>query len=259
MFIFGSDCTITLVQNVTLTPLPYTLETLREQPNEIELAPLVGYILPLTTIKNDLIPNTILGCLVTRLSDDTIEPLAKLIETGSRNTFGFFLNRIVEQRKYLNLTLTSFQLRADRDDALYLKLDITGDETADWDPTTPDIPWEQQPTLEYREGDIKLNGKDLHGIYRFSLTRIFGEYINTILQLHYALAENHPLNNLRTAEHIELTFGERLRFRATKLKLLSFEANTDNAEEILIYRRYRIDGDLTIETRDQQGEWGRAE
>lgn len=252
MFIFGSECTITLNQNANLTPLPYTIETLREESQETALDPLIGNILPLTTIPNGI---KILGCVVTRVSDETIEPLANLLFTGNRNLFSILLNRIAEQRIYQNLRLIGYEIRANRDEPLYIRLDVEGTEAYDWDHTTPNIQWEQTETLEYEDGDIRIEGLALPGIHRFILTNQKQETETTYLQLHYALETDHQLNNRRTINTLTLTFGNRIRFTCTELTCRTFDGKTDNAEEILMVRRYRIDGTIKIETCNPKGEW----
>jgi hypothetical protein len=255
MYIFGSDCTITLLRATEFTALPYTLETLREEPDETTLDPLVGYILPVSTVPCGMTGLRVLGCLATRISAETILPVCTLLVHGYSSPFSLLVNRICEKRKYENLKLTGYEIRADRDEALYIRLDIAGNEAAEWDYQTPNIPWVQTETFEYRDGDIQLDGTVLPGIYRFSLTRLYGDAITTVLQLHFALAENHPLNNARSLNLVTLTFGNRIRFTCSRATLLSFNGKTDNADEILTFRRYRIDGDLKIETRDDKGEW----
>lgn len=255
MYIFGSECSATLVREKELTALPYTLETLREEKEETQLDPLVGYILPLTTIPSVQGEIHILGCVVTRICNNSVNALAAVLLLGNSSPFTIYLNRIAERRIYSSLSLTGFEVRADLEEPLYIRLDVEGKEATDWDYLTPDIQWKQNATLEYRKNDITLNGTVLSGIYRFTLTRINGDSLNTILQLHYALTDDHPLNNARTLNEIKLTFGNRLRFTATKLILLTFDAKTDNAEEILIFRRYRVDGNLLIEVCNDKGEW----
>lgn len=195
MYIFGSECSATLVRDKELTALPYTLETLREEKDEIALDPLVGYILPLTIISSTTSEIHILGCVVTRVCNNSVKALAVVLLFGNVSSFAIYLNRIAERRIYLNLLLTGFEVRADLEEPLYIRLDVEGNEAIEWDYQTPDIKWEQKATLEYRTGDITLDGITLAGIYRFALTRINGDSLNTILQLHYALADGHPLNN----------------------------------------------------------------
>jgi hypothetical protein len=252
MYIFGSECTITLIQNALRTALPYTLETLREEPQETALDPLIGYILPLTTIPTGV---TVLGCVVTRVSDETIEPLATLLQNGHQNPFTLLINRIAEKRTYQNLCLTAYEIRANRDEPLYIRFDVQGTEATDWDITTPDILWEQRETLEYTDGDIRIDDAPINGIHRFALTRLYRETQTTYIQLHYALDTDHPLNNRRTINILTLTLGNRLRITCNNLTCRTFDAKTDNAAEILMVRRYRIDGDTVLETRNPKGEW----
>lgn len=255
MHIFGSDCTITLVWDDCLTALPYSLETLREIPEEVPLDPLVGYVLPLQTVPCATSDFLVLGCVVTRVSDETVVPLAVILATGSRAPFTLLVNRHSEKRVYRNLTLTGYEIRADLDDALYLRLDVQGWECADWEYTTLNLPWKQSATFEFTHTDLILDNLPLKPIYRFSLTRTNGEVTTTVLQLHYALDDEHILNNRKTLDEVKLTFGGRIRFACTTLTLLSFEAKTDNAEEILVYRRFRVDGTVNIETCNDKGEW----
>ena len=255
MYIFGSDCTITLIRDTELTALPYTLETLREEPDEAILDPLVGYIMPVSTVLCGSTGTCVLGCLVTRISPETILPVCALLVHGYSATFSLLVNRICEKRKYENLKLTGYEIRSDRDEALYIRLDVSGNEATEWDYTTKDIPWIQAETLDYNDGDILLDGSALPGIYRFSLTRLYGDAITTVLQLHFALADDHPLNNARSLNLLTLTFGNRIRFTCSRATLLSFNGKTDNAAEILTFRRYRIDGEVKIETRNDKGEW----
>jgi len=251
MYILGSECTITLYRNDELTAIPYTLETLREEPKWAELDPLVGYILPIGLVRDGF---AVLGCIVTRVCGTSLLAIARLLRTGPNETFILYLNRIVEKRIYRKLLLTGWEVRADRDEALYARLDMEGEEATDWDYQTPDLPWEQNETLSFFDNDIVLDGKASTNIYRFSLTRLFGDAISTVLQLHYPLKDGDELNDRRSITLLTLTFGDRLRITLTSLILLSFNANTDNAEEILVVRRFRVDGECLITVRNAKGE-----
>lgn len=255
MYIYGSECTLTLIRENLATAIPYSLETIREEREEISLDPLVGYILPITTIPVGIEGIKVLGCAVTRICNTSCVPLADLLINGHTRHFTFHLNRIVEQRIYTNLQLTGWELRADRDEPVYLRLDIEGREAADWDYTTKSLPWEQNETLHFYDGDITLDGQPSNNIYRFSLTRIYGDAISTILQLHYPLKVDDSFNNTREFNEITITLGGRFRCSLTRAVLLSFEAKTDNADEILVFRRFRIDGDCIIEVCNDKGEW----
>ena len=255
MYIYGSECTLTLVRNAELTAIPYTLETIREEREETTLDPLVGYMMPLVNVLYGTGETKVLGCAVTRICTTSLIPLATLLINGYLKPFMLYLNRIVEKRIYRNLLLSGWEVRADRDEALYMRLDMEGKEANDWDYTTPEIPWVQNETLQFYDGNIILDGIASNNIYHISLTRLYGDAISTIFQIHYPLKENDVLNNTRSFETITLTFGNRLRFTLTHLVLLTFHANTDNAEEILVVRRFRVDGDCIIETCNAKGEW----
>ena len=252
MYILGSECTITLFRNDELTAIPYTLETIRVETEWAELDPLVGYIMPLGQVSGIL---SVLGCVVTRVCGTSLAPIAGLLQDGPEHTFILYLNRVVEKRIYRNLMLTGWEVRADRDEALYVRLDMEGEEAADWEYTTVDIPWEQNETLTFEDENIALDGDASTNIYRFSLTRQYGEAITTILQLHYPLKIGDTLNDQRSFATVTLTFGDRFRLTLTNLVLLSYNAKTDNAEEILVVRRFRVDGECYIEIRNAKGEW----
>lgn len=255
MYIYGFECTLTLIRDTIATAIPYSLETIREEREEVPLDPLVGYILPITTIPVGLNGVKVLGCAVTRICNNTRVSLASLLINGHIRSFILHLNRIVEQRIYNNVHLTGWEIRADREKAVYIRLDIEGREAADWDHTTKNLPWEQNETLHFYDGDITLNGQPSDNIYRFSLTRLYGEAISTILQLHYPLKVADTLNNVREFNEITITLGGRLRFTLTRATLLTFDARTDNADEILVFRRFRIDGECLIEVCNDKGEW----
>ncbi len=255
MHIFGSECTITLVRDACQTALPYSQETLREVPEEVPLDPLVAYAVPLQTVPCGNSDFLVLGCVVTRVTDETALPIAAILSTGARSPFTLLVNRLAEKRVYRNLSLTGYEIRADLDEALYIRLDIEGYETSDWDYTTPNLPWKQVATYEFTHSDLSLDGLPLEPVYRFFMTRTTGKVTTTILQLHYALKDEHPLNNRKTLGEVTLTFGGRIRLTCSNLTLLSFDAQTDNAEEILVFRRFRIDGNILIETCNDKGEW----
>ncbi len=255
MYIYGSECTLTLIRDSKSTSIPYSMETIREEREEVPLDPLVGYILPIATIPVATDGIKVLGCAVTRVCNTSREPLAKLLKDGHSTPFNLHLNRIVEQRIYSNVRLTGWEIRADRDEAAYIRLDIEGREATDWDYTTKNLPWEQNETLHFYDGDITFDGAPSNNIYRFSLQRLYGDAISTILQLHYPLKADDQLNNAREIETITITLGGKLRLTLTRATLLSFHANTDNAEEILVIRRFRIDGDCVIEVCNDKGEW----
>ena len=255
MYIYGSECTLTLVRNAELTAIPYTLETIREEREETPLDPLVGYMMPLVNVPCGSGEPKVLGCTVTRVCGTSLVPLAALLVDGYLKPFMLYLNRIVEKRIYRNLLLSGWEVRADRDEAVYVRIDMEGREAADWDYTTPDIPWAQNETLHFYDGDIVLDGIASDNIYRFSLTRLYGDAISTVLQIHYPLKDGDALNNIQKFSAVTLTLGKRLRFTLTSLALLTFHANTDNAEEILVVRRFRVDGDCMIEVCNDKGEW----
>jgi len=231
------------------------METIREEREEVPLDPLVGYILPIATIPVGTDGLKVLGCAVTRVCNTSREPLARLLKDGNLSPFTLHLNRIVEQRIYNKVRLTGWEVRADRDEAAYIRLDIEGREATDWDYTTKNLPWEQNETLHFYDGDITLEGQPSDNIYRFALTRLYGDAISTILQLHYPLKVDDTLNNAREFNEITITLGGRLRFTLTRAILLTFDARTDNADEILVFRRFRIDGECVIEVCNDKGEW----
>jgi len=255
VYIYGSECTLTLIRENQKTAIPYTLETLREEREEVTLDPLVGYMMPLVSVPAGTGEPKVLGCAVTRVCGNSLMSLASLLVDGYLHPFMLILNRIVEQRIYRNLLLSGWEVRADRDEALYVRLDMEGREAEEWDFTTKNLPWEQNETLHFHDGNIDIDGHASSNIYRFSLTRLYGDGIATILQIHYPLKDGDTLNNVRNIASVRLTFGNRLRITVTEAVLLTFHANTDNAEEILVVRRFRIDGDCTVETCNDKGEW----
>ena len=50
MYIYGSECTVTLILPDTQTAHPYSFETLREETEEVPLDPLVGYMMPIACV-----------------------------------------------------------------------------------------------------------------------------------------------------------------------------------------------------------------
>lgn len=255
MFIYGADCSLTLVRGAEETALPYTLETLREERTEVPLDPLVGYMMPIVHVPAGYADAKVLGCAVTRICQNTVYALARLMVDGYRFPFSLHLNRIVEKRIYRNLLVYGWELRGSRDEAISLRFNVEGKEAEDWSSTTENRAWEESGTLEFRDGDISISGIPSSTIHRFSLTRIYGNAISTILQIHYPLTQDDPLNNAFTLDAVVLQFGEKLRVTLQDCALLSFNAKTDNAEEILVVRRFRVNGDCRIDVKSDAGVW----
>lgn len=237
MYVYGSECTLTLIRDNKPTAIPYSLETLREEREEVALDPLVGYMMPLVHVPCGYGEPKVLGCAVTRVCGTSFKPLARLLVDGSNNPFQLRLNRVVEKRIYTGLLLGGWEVRADREEAVYLRLDMEGREASDWLADTDDLPWVQNETFFFYDGDLAFDGVKTDNVYRFSLTRLYGDAINTILQLHYPLKNGDLLNDCRRIAAVTLTLEWRLRFTLGALVLLTYHANTDNAEEILVVRR----------------------
>ncbi len=250
MYILGSNCSITMIAKATAFPIPYTLETIREKTANITLASLIDKNMKSVKINTG---TTVSGCFVTLLNDQNIVFLFSLITSSTAITI--HLNRLVEKRKYENLQIVGWELRGNRDATIYLRFDLTGSEAAEWDQNTLDLPWEQTPVYAFHDGDIALDGEKSDNIYRFALTSTLEPQLETILQLHYPLKEGDTPNNRRHFDIITLTFENTLLITLLNVNLLEFAANTDNAEEILVVRQYRVDGEETFEVRNAEGVW----
>lgn len=74
MYIYGSECTLTLIRENRATAIPYSLETIREEREEVPLDTLVGYFLPITTIPVGIEGIKVLGFAVTHLCSTSREP-----------------------------------------------------------------------------------------------------------------------------------------------------------------------------------------
>lgn len=259
MLIYGAECTLTLVRTDRNTAIPYTLETIREETDTVALDPLVGYMMPLIHIPTGRNAIKVHGCVVTRVCDNSLRSIVALLDYGYRTSFILLLNRIVEKRIYRALTLSGWEVRGDRGEALYVRLDMEGKDAGDWDATTKDLPWEQKATMRFADGDIAIDGVPSANIYRFSLTRIYGDAVTTVLQLHYPLRTGDILNDARRLAGVTLTFADRFRIMLSDAVLLSFHADTCAADELLIVRRFRVDGACSLEVRNADGVWETAE
>jgi len=255
MYVYGSECTLTLVLGNAETALPYSFETIREELQEDSLNPLVDDLRPLVFVPIGNEALLVLGCVVTRICLDSFEKLALVLLQGFCSSFCFYLNRVVEQRIYHNLLLTGWEVRAERDKAVFIRFDIKGCEAIDWDYTTKNLPWKQNETLHFYDGDLTFDGIPSNNVYRVALTQLYDAAVSTILQIHYPILLGDILNTARSFQTITLTFGKCLRFILTNAVLLSFIADTDNCDEILVVRQFRIDGKCNVEVCDNKGVW----
>jgi len=209
MVVFGSDCTITIFRNNEYTPIPYTFETLREKAEEKPLDPLLGDPEPLQTIPVGTGGIEVLGCIATRICKNSLPTLASIMAQGPKVPFTICKSRIVEKRIYPNVSLLSWILRGERDEAIYGTYNITGTQTAEWDHTIPELPWKEAATLDFEDGNLDFEGNPTNAVYKFILERNYNDAITTSLQIHYTLQEGLYFLSKTTFSSVSLTLIDR--------------------------------------------------
>jgi hypothetical protein len=88
---------------------------------------------------------------------------------GGLPPFDLFLDRGVERTLYGDLKVRGFEIRADREGPLYLRVDVAGPGPArpalpDEDPDVPD-----EEYFYFLEKSVRLNGRCLPSVYAFSI------------------------------------------------------------------------------------------
>lgn len=255
MVVFGSDCTITILRNNEYTPIPYTFETLREKAEEKPLDPLLGEPEPLQNIPVGSGGIEVLGCLATRICKNSLPTLASLMVQGPQAPFTICKNRIVEKKIYRDVTLLSWILRGEREEAIYGTYNINGTEAVDWDHTIPELPWEEVATFSFEDGNLAFEGNPTNAVYKFILERNYNDAITTYLQIHYPLQDGLYFLSKTTFDSVSMTFGDLFRISLEDVRLQSFYGESDSAGEVLAYRRFAVHGPMVIEIRNSAGVW----
>ena len=118
-YVYGRQCSVSLYKDDTYTALPYSQETIRTKRKLYPLEETVGHKRRIVEIAYGF---SIEGCIITRVSRNTIIPLLSLLEHPLK-PITLIIDRAVETILYKNIILLSFEIRASIDEALYIKFD----------------------------------------------------------------------------------------------------------------------------------------
>jgi hypothetical protein len=255
MVVFGTDCTITIFRNNEYTPIPYTFETLREKADIQPLDPLLGEAEPVKTVPVGTGGIIVLGCIRTRICLNSLKTLAELMLNGYRIPFDLYKNRIAEKLIYRNIHLISFIIRGERDEPVYMTFDIEGRDVAEWEHTTENMPWTENPTFHFEDGSLAFENELVESVYRFTLERQYKDAIVTTLTIYYPLRTDDLINSESGFTLATITLGNTFRISLEDLRETEFQGESDSDGEVLVYKQFMVAGSMVLEIRNAAGVW----
>lgn len=255
MVVYGTDCTITIFRNNEYTPIPYTFETLREKADIQPLDPLLGEAEPVKTVPVGTGGFIVLGCIRTRICLNSLKTLAEIILNGYRIPFDLYKNRIAEKLIYRNIHLISFKIRGERDEPVYMTFDIEGREVAEWEHTTENLPWVENPTFHFEDGSLAFENEIVKSVYRFSLERQYMDAIVTTLTIYYPLQTEDHINSESGFTLASITLGDTFRISLEDLRETEFQGESDSDGEVLVFKQFMVAGSMVFEIRNAAGVW----
>lgn len=255
MVVYGTDCTITIFRNNENTPIPYTFETLREKADIQPLDPLLGEAEPVKTVPVGTGGLIVLGCIATRICLNSLKTLAELMVYGYRTPFDLYKNRISEKLIYRNIHLISFTIRAERDEPVYVTFDIEGREVAEWEHTTENLPWVENPTFHFEDRNLAFENEQTESVYRFTLERQYKDAIVTTLTIYYPLKTDDHINSESGFTLATITIGDKFRISLEDLRETEFQGESDSDGEVLVFKQFMVAGSMVFEIRNAAGVW----
>lgn len=250
--VYGCQCTLTLLQDGVYTAIPYVDETIRSTPLSYSLKETVG------AKKRDIRFNygfEVSGCFVTRLSDTCVIPLLKLLQHPEK-PFDLLVDRVAEKIIYRNLVVKDFEIRANAEAAVYLKIEVdttTETYTEDFTVNTPLLSWEKENTFLFEQKGTEKGFQEstiaLNDIYRFSFTGNYEKRNVYKLQLHKPLDVDNHLGSFSWVSNITFTSAlpeSTLRIDFASLTPTTSMNETDTFGEQLVTRKYAISGEIHI-------------
>ena len=247
----GKSCTLTVAKDGEYYPLPYSEETVRTESK--------GYALPgcIGRRNREKIVETgksICGCVVTRLEYNNILALFLLL-FYSDDKFDILVDRVCEKLIYKNVSVKEFELRAENNEALYLRLDVKDNEDSyvtGWDITTPSLPWTECRTFYYDGHSVIADSKTLPLVYRFELTGKFTEKTKYNITLYFPLnTEHYPTQN--NIEKLSITLDQRtgIWLDLYDLKPLDDMTDINCADTVLCFQKFEVTGAVVFNIRNQ--------
>lgn len=253
--VYGCQCSLTLLQDGVYTAIPYVDETIRSTPLTYSLKETVG------KKKRNIQFNygfEVSGCFVTRLSNASIIPLLKLLQDPEK-PFDLLIDRVTEKIIYRNISVKTFELRANAEAAVYLKIEVnttTETYTQDFSVNTPVITWEKENTFLFEQkgthAGFLQSTLALEDIYKFSFTADYEKRNVYKLQLHKPLDISNRIGSFSWISNI--TFISKLQESTLRIDFESLTPTTslnetDTFGEQLVTRKYAINGSIHISFR----------
>ncbi len=238
-YVYGRDCTLTILQDNTYTAVPFSSETLRVAPLRFtEKDSLLK-----TKQKVHMYGYEITGCFVSLLTREETIPLLKLIV--ERKPFDIIIKRGSSKLIYKNVKVKGFELRGRIDESIYLKIDVQSSKDSyidSWDSNTVDIAWVQKNVLNLHHENWHSDNVDLTGVYAFTFTGDYsGNYFYT-LNLHSPLYSHKPIikDTLETIGHACVEIGKVLFIDFNELVPMNTMFDVRVADELLVVPSFLI-------------------
>jgi hypothetical protein len=277
MTVKGRDCSIVVKTSYREMNVPYSEETIREAVSLLqEEAAIEGDGINRAIQRN----NGVTGCIVTPLTIATT-PLLLYLAMGSaglpvfisetRNLYKYQLSLLpLEDTEFFDLIqdrggerslyeacrVQGFELRIEREQAIKLKLDITGERYPVVYPYTERAIPEKGERFFVENVNFRINEKDYENIYGLTLTTNKENGTKTELWIRRVLENGHDLSDIideltftaqLLQEKYELRHYGTFRITVNQLVLTSDETQVNTTDTVIGPLRYYVAGTVRAE------------
>lgn len=251
MKIQGRDCTLTVSKDGTFYPLPYSEETVRTASKGYSLPCVIGGRKREKRIETK---KDITGCFVTRVDAHNVSALFLLLFNFDE-PFDIYTDRIFEKKVYKNVLVKGFELRAENEEAIKMRLDLKDSEesyTDSWPVNLPDLSWNRNRTFHFDGHNVIADLKVLPLIYKFEIT---GDYTNDskyTLTLYFPMStEFFPTHKKIDKLTIVLDQKDGVSLELYDLKPLDDLCDINCADTVLCFQKFTVNSIMVLKIRNE--------
>jgi hypothetical protein len=170
------------------------------------------------------------------------------------------MDRVVEKVMYCDVRMLSFELKADLDGAVYLKVEIEGTRHSYVNKNTSlltSLQWDKAPTFFFHNEMLKNDDEVLPSVYKFLFKALYSGPGSYTLQIHSPLIENSVLANDDILTNVVLDLTDLFNITFKTLQPVNDFIETDTSGELLVTRKYRIKDLITFDFRSDTEHWSK--